>query len=614
MLQRARRDFGTLRTVEIVGAGHDELLSARTTPEQGEVLAGLLLAVFDDFYARHRGIPLSAKAAFEARDWPRAVELSRERIAIFSVSIAKVVPLLREALRDAGLGASPDDGLWRLIERSYGARTAPRYEADLAMAYLAAVRRALYQEIWDPLTQDRLRSPAPSTELRRAIPVGGQMTPAIVGEILAVPKLGASFRDAAADARLVAERITEELRIGPDRPLEAVTVVDAGFYRNRGAFVIGAITVAGVMHPIALALLHPQGGIVVDAVILDEATLTHLFSSTLANFHVTELRYHELADQLQALMPSRSLALHYTTVGYNHVGKLAVIRHIMDELAAAEATLDHAPGSRGSVAIGFTAPSIDLVLKVIRDNPTDQYKWDRWDGAEAVLAKYMRVHEVNRAGSMLDNIVYSSIVLPRALFAPALVEEMVASAGASVSVVGEKLLFKHLIVQRKVVPLPLYLAACTPEAAATIVNRLGQCIRNNAAINVFNKDLDGRNYGVSHLGFVYLFDYDAIEELLDVKIRTNAGREDGEEDVPAWVFESGIVFLAEELEAHLKLPDQRLRRIFREKHGELLTVDYWTGMQRLLAEGQVPRVKTYADAMQLRPSRPGEDAPLTTVL
>jgi isocitrate dehydrogenase kinase/phosphatase len=164
------------------------------------------------------------------------------------------------------------------------------------------------------------------------------------------------------------------------------------------------------------------------------------------------------------------------------------------------------------------------------------------------------------------------------------------------------------------VPLPLYLASCTPEAAATIVNRLGQCIRNNAAINVFNKDLDGRNYGVSHLGFVYLFDYDAIEELLDVKIRTNAGREDGEEDVPAWVFESGIVFLAEELEAHLKLPDQRLRRIFREHHGELLTVDYWTGMQRLLAEGQVPRVKTYADAMQLRPSRPGEDAPLTTVL
>ena len=133
-----------------------------------------------------------------------------------------------------------------------------------------------------------------------------------------------------------------------------------------------------------------------------------------------------------------------------------------------------------------------------------------------------------------------------------------------------------------------------------VVIRLGQCIRNNAATNVFNKDLDGRNYGVSTLRFVYLFDYDAVEQLTDVKVRTNLGREDGEEDIPAWFFEDGIIFLPEEMEAHLRLPDRDLVRLFREAHGELLTVAYWTRMQRWLREGRVPRVRTYPRATQLR--------------
>ena len=81
---------------------------------------------------------------------------------------------------------------------------------------------------------------------------------------------------------------------------------------------------------------------------------------------------------------------------------------------------------------------------------------------------------------------------------------------------------------------------------------------------------------------------------------TNLDREDGEEDIPDWFFEEGPIFLPEELEAHLRLPDRALRRLFREAHGELLTVEYWTRMQRLLGEGKVPRVRTYPRSTQLR--------------
>ncbi|MEO1316194.1 MAG: isocitrate dehydrogenase kinase/phosphatase-domain containing protein, partial [Pseudomonadota bacterium] len=71
-----------------------------------------------------------------------------------------------------------------------------------------------------------------------------------------------------------------------------------------------------------------------------------------------------------------------------------------------------------------------------------------------------------------------------------------------------------------------------------------------------------------------------------------------------WFFEEGPIFLPEELEAHLRLPTRDLRRLFREAHGELLTAEYWTRMQRLLREGGVPRVRTYPRATQLNPPQP----------
>jgi len=38
--------------------------------------------------------------------------------------------------------------------------------------------------------------------------------------------------------------------------------------------------------------------------------------------------------------------------------------------------------------------------------------------------KYREVHEINRAGSMLDNVMYFNLRLDRDLFDPALLEEI----------------------------------------------------------------------------------------------------------------------------------------------------------------------------------------------
>jgi len=200
---------------------------------------------------------------------------------------------------------------------------------------------------------------------------------------------------------------------------------------------------------------------------------------------------------------------------------------------------------------------------------------------------------------MLDNIIYYNLKLDRSWFNPALLDELLVEASETVSLRGDAVILKFLIVQRRMRPLPVFLETATPEEAETAIINLGDCIKNNAAANIFNKDLDARNYGVSRFLKIYLYDYDALEPFIDVKIRSNADRVDGEEEPPDWYFEDGVIFLPEEIEAGLMIPSRPLRRLFRDVHGDLLTTDYWQSIQDDLRAGKVPSVRIYPKDREL---------------
>ena len=95
-----------------------------------------------------------------------------------------------------------------------------------------------------------------------------------------------------------------------------------------------------------------------------------------------------------------------------------------------------------------------------------------------------------------------------------------------------------------------------------------------------------------------------VEILTDVKVRTNLDRIEGEEDIPDWYFEQGVVFLPEEIEIGLRVDDRKLRRAFRAAHHELMTVEYWEGLQQALRAGEVPGVLTFPESCYLRDPGP----------
>ncbi len=582
------------------------LMQAESEGDLVELTALWILKEFDSYYSESRQIPLLAKHAFENQDPTTSLALSKRRLAMYSESINELGPKLQATFPHL----AENEHLWGMVEKRYLPLIIGRYEADFAFAYINSVRRKLYQGEWKPVEyafgETIQKKVNRSHQVCRAFPGGHRVSPEAIIDILGIPGFSTPYERLDDDAALVAERANRVLGLNDEGPdyVRTIVMVDAGFYRNRGAYLVGRFVLErGGIIPLIIALLNGDHGIYVDAALISVADTHNLFSSTLANFHVTTEYYHELSAFLHSIMPRRPIGLHYSTVGYNHVGKVAVMNELKQELNVSKEVLGTAVGFRGTVTIGFSTPSSSYNLKVIRDKPTAQYKWGAYEGFDAVLKKYKRVHEINRTGSMLDNTIYFNLRLEKELFEESLLDELLREAGQSVSLEGHNVIFKTLIVQRKVIPLPVFFQSASDEDAKTVVVNLGYSIKNNMAANIFNKDLDARNYGVSRFLKVYLFDYDALEPLTEVKIRTNQDRIDGEEDIPDWYFEDGIVFLPEEIESGLRIPTRTLGRLFREVHGDLLTTQYWERIQNDLQAGKVPPIHIYPEDRELDRSK-----------
>ena len=596
MESKSIRDMTKLENSHFKG-----LIEKASDSKKIELLAQWALCEFDLFYSRFQVITESAKTAFETRDYQASLIISKKRLSLYSDSMYK----LGENLSDAFSPISRDQGLWEVIEEKYRQLVRNRYEGDLALAYIHSVRRALLLGEWSPVDYS-FDVPSKANKNYSDFLFETFHTEAITTDllldILRVPGFNVQYRELKVDAMLAAQRVKGDL---DDRfstyKIQKIEVIKGEFYRNRGAYIVGRIVLDNLSNvPLVIALLNEEKGIYVDAILTSESAAFNIFSTTRANFHVNNEYYHELSEFLHSIIPKRSLGLAYSTIGFNHFGKVAVMEELKEELLSNDGKFDFAIGFKGTVAIGFQSRQSGYNLKVIRNSPTEQYKWGMFEGVPSVLEKYSRVHVINRTGSMLDNIIFYRVKLERIWFTNALLEELLNEASECVTLQGNFLFFRHLIVQRRLTPLPVYLETSSQAESEAAVINLGHCIKNNMAANIFNKDLDARNYGVGVFGGVYLFDYDALEKFTEVKIRTNQNQFEGEEEIPEWFFEDGVVFLPEEIESGLRIPSRSLRRLFREVHGDLLQVGYYERIQDDLRVGIVPSVRVYPERYQIK--------------
>lgn len=583
----------------------------------GEV-AAQILAGFDRHYALFRYSAQRAKSLFESGEWQGMQQLSRERIEYYDMRVrecaAKVGQTLRRAparhdetrtatheapLRMDGAEAA----YWQAVKQAYAAQLIGHRQPECAETFFNSVScRVLHRDYFH---NDFLfvRPHAATDYLDSALPAYRVYYPASEGlrrslvRMLADFGLAAPFadlpRDAGRLARAALSALQEQLPRGVGPRLAAdcqVHVLGTLFFRNKGAYVVGRLINHGKLHPFSIALLRdPAGRIQPDALLFTEDDLSRLFSFTRAYFLVDMETPSITVRFLSTLLPRKPQAELYTMIGLQKQGKTLFYRDFLEHLAHSHDRFDIAPGIRGMVMCVFTLPSYPYVFKLIRDRSAKRHM----DPA-TVRRKYQMVKLHDRAGRMADTWEYSQVALPRARFAPGLLEELRGTAPSLIEADGDSIVLRHVYIERRMTPLNLYLQQAPGALRDAAVRDYGQAIRDIAAAGLFPGDMLYKNFGVTRLGRVVFYDYDEIQRMTEINFRAIPPAPDDEAEMssePWYPVGENDVF-PEEFGQFL-LGQPRVRTVFMAHHAALLDPAWWQACRDRVARGGVADVFPY---------------------
>jgi isocitrate dehydrogenase kinase/phosphatase len=396
---------------------------------------------------------------------------------------------------------------------------------------------------------------------------------------------------------LVADQIKRELlRLGALRAVERAEIVKAGFYRGMSAYLVGRLFSGSHLIPLVLALIHTPKGIVVDSVLLDEDAVSILFSFARSYFHVEVERPFDLVQFLHTIMPRKRIAELYISLGYNKHGKTELYRDLLHHLVYSDDHFEAARGQRGMVMMVFDMPSYDMVFKLIKDN----FNYPKDATRKEVMAKYDLVHRHDRAGRLVDAQAFEYLQFEQRRFSQELLAELMSEASETVSLSGDHVIIKHAYVERRVIPLDIYVREAADSAARTAVRDYGNAIKDLANCNIFPGDMLLKNFGVTRHGRVVFYDYDELCFLLDCNFRRFPPAANYEDELAAepWFHVNEGDIFPEEFVHFLGLSDH-LRLSFSRYHGDLFDVSFWRQIQERLLAGRWVHIFPYAQNQRI---------------
>ena len=151
---------------------------------------------------------------------------------------------------------------------------------------------------------------------------------------------------------------------------------------------------------------------------------------------------------------------------------------------------------------------------------------------------------------------------------------------------GEPLVIRHCYVERRMVPLNIYLDRATRGELESAVRDYGNAIRELAVANIFPGDMLWRNFGVTRHNRVVFYDYDEIEYLTDINFRLLPEPPNPEAEFSAepWYAVARNDVFPEEFATFL-LGATKLREPFLRHHAELLEPEFWQNCQNRIQSG-----------------------------
>jgi isocitrate dehydrogenase kinase/phosphatase len=596
-------------------------------------IAQAMLDGFNRHYRLFREASALAKERFEQADWHGQQRAQRERIEYYDKRVEEGAERLQREFNASALSMD----VWQQVKLHYIGLLTNHHQPELAETFFNSVTTKILHRSYFNNDFIFVR-PAVSTEYiendepaslptyRAYYPTKDTMRETML-RIVDNYQLKREFEDLGRDVDHVLNAIATQLGDFRPRANFQIQVLSSLFFRNKGAYVVGKIINGFVEIPFALPILHTpapspgrpkaaqrppgagaegalgsssKGQLTIDTVLFGEDELQMLFSFARAYFLVVMEVPSAYVQFLRSLMPRKPRSEIYSAIGLQKQGKNLFYRDFLYHLRHSSDKFRTAPGIKGMVMLVFDLPSFPFVFKVIKDFFPPQKETTR----ETIQGKYLLVKQHDRVGRMADTLEYSNVAFPRARFEDELVAELKHFCPSLVEEDGNDLVISHVYIERRMIPLNIYLQDATREQIERVVVEYGNAIKDMVAANIFPGDMLFKNFGVTRNGKVVFYDYDEIEYLTDCNFRRVPTPRTPEEEMSAevWYHVAPKDVFPETFEPFL-LGNPSVREVFMKHHADLLDANFWQSHKERILAGHVHDVFPYEAAKRFKNQR-----------
>ncbi len=567
------------------------------TDARAFAIARAMLDGFDRHYRLFRQASAEAKARFEAADWPGQQRAQAQRIEYYDRRVAEATERLQTEFDAAALPME----VWQQVKLHYIGLLIRHYQPELAETFFNSVTTKILHRSYfhndfifvrSTVSTEHLENEEPGAlpTSRAYYPTQGTLVETW-HRVVHNFQLDREFEDLDRDVASLMEAVAAQLGQFRMRANFQIQVLSSLFFRNKGAYIVGKIINGFTEVPFALPLLHGEsGGLVIDAALFGEDDLQLVFSFARAYFMVQMEVPSAYVQFLSSLMPRKPRSEIYSALGLQKQGKSVFYRDLLMHMRHSSDKFRIAPGIKGMVMLVFDLPSFPYVFKVIKDF----YPPPKETTRELIQSKYLLVKRHDRVGRMADTLEYSDVAFPRHRFEDELVAELKHFCPSLLEEDGDSLVIRHAYIERRMIPLNIYLQDATPEQIAAVVVEYGNAIKDLVRANIFPGDMLWKNFGVTRLGKVVFYDYDEIENLVDCTFRRIPEPRNEEEEMSGEVwYRVGPKDVFPETFGPFLLGNPAVREVFMKHHADLLDAAFWQGHKERIMAGYVHDVFPY---------------------
>ncbi|URI10688.1 bifunctional isocitrate dehydrogenase kinase/phosphatase [Aquincola tertiaricarbonis] len=552
---------------------------------------------FNRHYTLFRQTSAEAKQRFEQADWQGQQRAQRERIEFYDLRVDEAVQRL---LNEFDANDLPMD-VWQQVKLHFIGLLTDHHQPELAETFFNSVTtRVLHHSYFlndfifvrPALSTEYIENdePAATPTYRAYYPTRDTLHETMV-RVVHNFQLQRPFEDLERDIARVLEVLEPEMGMSRLRANFQIQVLASLFYRNKGAYLVGKVINGFRELGFALPILHNEAGqLVIDTALHGEDDLQMLFSFARAYFMVDMEIPSAYVQFLRSLMPRKPRAEIYSALGLQKHGKNLFYRDFLYHQRHSSDRFRIAPGIKGMVMLVFDLPSFPYVFKCIKDFYPPQKETTR----EQIQGKYQLVKTHDRVGRMADTLEYSNVAFPRSRFEDELIAELKHFCPSLIEEDGDWLVIRHVYIERRMIPLNIFLQEATPSQIEHAVLEYGNAIKDLVAANIFPGDMLWKNFGVTRHGKVVFYDYDEIEYLTDCNFRRVPAPRNEEDEMSGeiWYSVGPRDVFPETFEPFL-LGNPAVRKVFMAHHADLLDPAFWQGHKERIAAGHVHDVFPY---------------------